>query len=303
VAVVIVLALGGGSAIAAGLIGSGDIKNNSIKSKDVKNKTLKTKDFSDAARAELQGEDGADGADGVAVYSNPEWGIIARNQIGSAVADLRGGPFVPEADPNPPVTGSPPFGQGSLAIAVSDQAQNPNAPGASGLPQEKASFGNEVDFAGDLVSDLTDVGFHVFQTAENSARGTGNMPSISFEIDPNGAGGSTTGFTTLVYTPDNSASNQWSGYINAVSDPNPHWGLTGSQFNANPNTTCGINGTRCTFAQIQTFLATGTGAVIGTAAVTKGRDNSWVGAVDGLRINDVVYDFEPFGVEEEDATP
>ena len=30
--------------------------------------------------------------------------------------------------------------------------------------------------------------------------------------------------------------------------------------------------------------------------MTKGRDFAWNGAVDGLRINDIVYDFEAGGV-------
>ncbi|MFJ1606256.1 hypothetical protein ACIOHS_23185 [Streptomyces sp. NPDC088253] len=33
-----------------------------------------------------------------------------------------------------------------------------------------------------------------------------------------------------------------------------------------------------------------------TAAVGKGRDHLWAGAVDGLRINKYVYDFEADGV-------
>ena len=37
---------------------------------------------------------------------------------------------------------------------------------------------------------------------------------------------------------------------------------------------------------------------IDTVAVTKGRDNAWVGAVDGLRINSKIYNFEPYGVAE-----
>lgn len=32
--------------------------------------------------------------------------------------------------------------------------------------------------------------------------------------------------------------------------------------------------------------------------MAKGRDYAWQGAVDGLRINGSVFDFEPFGVEE-----
>ena len=42
----------------------------------------------------------------------------------------------------------------------------------------------------------------------------------------------------------------------------------------------------------------GDGATIFSVSVTKGRDWRWAGAVDGLRVNDKVYDFEPFGVRE-----
>jgi hypothetical protein len=37
-------------------------------------------------------------------------------------------------------------------------------------------------------------------------------------------------------------------------------------------------------------------ATILSAAVTKGRDYAWQGAVDGLRINGTVFDFEENGV-------
>ena len=40
----------------------------------------------------------------------------------------------------------------------------------------------------------------------------------------------------------------------------------------------------------------GDAAKILTVAVTKGRDYEWHGAVDGLRINDKVFDFEETGV-------
>ena len=42
-------------------------------------------------------------------------------------------------------------------------------------------------------------------------------------------------------------------------------------------------------------------ATIMTAAVAKGRDAEWQGAVDGLRINDTVFDFEETGVFERAA--
>ena len=40
----------------------------------------------------------------------------------------------------------------------------------------------------------------------------------------------------------------------------------------------------------------GDGATIYSVSVTKGRDEAWHGAVDGLQINDTVYDFEEHGV-------
>ena len=125
------------------------------------------------------------------------------------------------------------------------------------------------------------------------------MPNITFEIDPNGAGGTTTNFSSLTWAPaTNSGPNLWSGYIDATASG--FWGLTGTEFNS-PATAanCGIDGPRCSFAEVKTFLATGSGANILTAAVNKGTEAfEFSGAVDGLRINSIVYDFEPFGTVE-----
>src|SRR4051794_17238100 len=116
------------------------------------------------------------------------------------------------------------------------------------------------------------------------------MPSIAIEINPN-LDGSQDHFSTLVYTPGNSAPLVWKA-IDAVADTNAHWGLTGM-----PGTTCDINGARCTFAEIRNFLDDGgPGATILTVQITKGRDFAFSGAVDDLRLNDTVYDFEPTGV-------
>ncbi|WP_329360848.1 hypothetical protein [Streptomyces sp. NBC_01483] len=54
----------------------------------------------------------------------------------------------------------------------------------------------------------------------------------------------------------------------------------------------------CSLAQVKASLNDG-GAVptIYSAAVGKGRDHMWIGAVDGLRINQYLYDFEPGGVK------
>src|ERR1700752_1225133 len=68
------------------------------------------------------------------------WGVVPRNTIGSPGQELRDGRF-----PSTPAgaISEPPFGKGSLGLSVADKS-TPLA-----QPQEKASFGNEVDFLGD----------------------------------------------------------------------------------------------------------------------------------------------------------
>ena len=57
------------------------------------------------------------------------------------------------------------------------------------------------------------------------------------------------------------------------------------------------NSTTCTWADLQTALNDGgTPATIYTIEIDKGRDFAYSGAVDGLRINNDIYNFEPFGV-------
>jgi hypothetical protein len=215
------------------------------------------------------------------------WGIITRNTIGSAVADLRTGPYGTFG-----VTGTrahPPFGIGSLGIQVSDDATT-----VSGGPAEKVAYGNEVDFLGDLVSDLTRVGFRVFQPQENADINPRNMPNISLEINPHVAGKT---YTSMVWVPDPApATNQWTGFIDATTTGD--WYFTNGSVAA--ATGCDQTLT-CDFAAAKQSLidqndASGD-ATIDTVAVSKGRDDEWVGAVDGLRINNNVYDFEPTGVK------
>ncbi len=71
--------------------------------------------------------------------------LITRNTIGSAVADLRSGPYGSFGVTGP--ASQPPFGTGSLGLQVSDNAMS------GGTPQEKVSFGNEVDFFGNQVAE------------------------------------------------------------------------------------------------------------------------------------------------------
>jgi hypothetical protein len=184
---------------------------------------------------------------------------------------------------------APPFGTGSLSILVGRDAAG---------EEEKAAYGNQVDFFGDLVSGLTAVGYHAWTSLENSdptvnnIGGGVNMPSIAIEIDPNLADPTTNFFSTMTWAPDgNSPSNEWSGYLDATTTGT--WFLTGSE-----GTVTGCNQTTtCTFAQLQAALDDGgEPATIYIVQITKGRDKAWQGAVDGLRINDEVFDFEEHGV-------
>ncbi|MFD3519898.1 hypothetical protein [Streptomyces sp. NPDC058653] len=213
------------------------------------------------------------------------WGVITRNTIGSPVASLRNGPFGSFGVQGP--SARPPYGRGSLGIEVADRSTSLTP------PSEQVSFGNEVDFYGDRVLALTKVGFHVFQTGENvSYGGTENMPNIRFEINPKLTGAPATTYSSMVWNPPPSpVVNRWSPYLDATTTGT--WYLTG---NAGTVTNCRLSDL-CTFQELKTALNDG-GAqpVIYTAAVGKGRDYMWIGAVDGLRINRTVYDFEADGV-------
>jgi hypothetical protein len=240
------------------------------------------------------GPPGADGAPGVAGPPGPvgppgpglsagNWGVMDRNTIGSPVAELRSGPFTPAltgdaADPFDLETegSGPPFGTGSLNLTVGDG-------------DEKVSFGNEVDFFNVPLGAPSAIGFHVYNVGENLS-GIVPMPSIAFEIDPN-VDGFDTNYSTLTFFPEVSELG-WSEYIDATTSG--LWGLTGSAFAGEP---CWIDGVLCTWADLVDLLGDGGEApTLFTVAITKGRDSAWHGAIDGLRLNDTIYDFEEYGV-------
>lgn len=210
------------------------------------------------------------------------WGIITRNTIGSPVGDHRNGPYGSFG-----VTGSlarPPYGEGSLGIETKDGT-------------EKVDFGNEVDFYGDNALGLNRLGFHVFQTGENVGYGgPRNMPNIRFEMDANltNPACAADNYTTMVWVPDPSPqTDKWSGYIDATTTGN--WYFTGAEATC---TTC-TDALNCTWTQAKAALNDGSPTpFIYTAMVGKGRDSQWIGAIDGLRINSSVFDFELDGVNE-----
>ena len=292
--VAVVLALGG-TATAAKLITSKDIKNRSIRAIDIKRKTLTAQEVKNNSLTGKQIKDGSIKVADLAPNArpkpvkrgleNPHWGVIARNTIGSPVAELRGGPFVLGADGG---VVAPPYGEGSLGIEV--------MAGEALASKEKAAYGNEVDFAGENFLELTDVGFHVFTTGENFSRGE-PMPVINIEIDPNLDHPSADDYTTATWVPDDVAEeyrNTWSPYIDATA--NGEWFLSGGEGIA---TGCADG---CSWDELIEKLDDGDEApTILTVAVGKGRDTGFVGAVDGLRLGDTIYDFEPFGVVERPA--
>jgi hypothetical protein len=211
------------------------------------------------------------------------WGVITRNTIGSPVAELRNGPYGSFG-----VTGTaarPPYGRGSLGIEVASNSTTLSP------PSEKVDFGNEVDFFGKSLLGLRRIGFHVFQTGENiTYGGATNMPNIRFEIDPNL--NSTDEYSTLVWLPPASpVTNSWSPFLDATRTGG--WFLTG---NTGTVTGCAL-ATPCTFTALKAaFTSRNVKPTVYTVAVGKGRDFMWIGAVDGLRLNDYVYDFERSGV-------
>jgi hypothetical protein len=282
------------------LITSAKIKDGTIQNKDIKKGTIALDRLTSATQKAVKlagkpgpagtngatgatGATGAAGATGTTLQASPgptplaNWGLINRNTIGAATAFLREGPA------------KPPLGTGSLNLLV-------------GSPNEKVAFGDEdgtdaATIAGGTFDKVTKVGYNVFTTGENNDRGT-NVPTIIFEVDPNmetidAPLAKPADYSSLVFTPEvNSEKDKWSGYIDATTSGK--WGMTGSAFAAGP---CSQNGSRCTFTELQAYLNDGGAAPkVTSVAVGKGRDFAFQGAVDGLRVNDTVFDFESAGV-------
>ena len=279
-------ALVGGGAFAAAdsLISSSDIKDKTIQNRDVREGVITMSRLAESTQelireGGVQGPPGAPGAPGAPggaggtapTLTSSNFGVIYRNTIGSPVADLRFGPA------------TPPLGAGSLSIIVG--------------PDEKVSYG--VNIRGP-VTDLNEVGFRVYTTGENIARqnpvNSPNLPSIAFEIDPNISSLPNTNYSTLIWSPPAQKPGEWTPFIDATKLG--FWGLTGSAFNS-PATkeNCGLNGPRCTFSEVIAVLNDGGDAPeTFTTAISKGRDVEFQGAVDDLRLNGRVADFEEEGV-------
>ncbi|MBF8184291.1 hypothetical protein ITP53_00715 [Nonomuraea sp. K274] len=213
-----------------------------------------------------------------ALFPGQTWGIIGRNTLGGPNAVLRDGPYG-RTTATFAATQAPPYGQGSLGIIVGSGA-------------DKIAFGNETIFAGDRLSAIRTLRYWIFAGVD-SLTGV-SVPNITIEADPNVG---TADYTSLVYLPDTSTSpsapatrvsNAWQRYDAAATGS--RWYATGAT-----GTTIGCTqATPCSFTDLKTRLPN---AVISLSlGISKGRDNPFVGAVDGLRVNNTVYDFEFSGV-------
>jgi Collagen triple helix repeat (20 copies) len=239
-----------------------------------------------------QGPQGATGAEGQrgatgdpASLSRLPWGVIGRNTTGSPSAYFRVGPRGRSGGEAADVP--PPFGDGSLGLHV-------EGVNGTGSLAEKLQFGDETSFAGRPLAGITNIAYAVF-TAEDTFTGHG-LPTFTMEVHPDANGAI---YSTLVYLPDASAApsapaprtvNTWQRY-DALAAGNK-WFSTADL--AVGTTLCqSVNA--CTFSELQAQL--GPNAHISfSLGVTKGRDNEFTGAVDGIEFDGTIYDFEPEGV-------
>jgi len=262
----------GNAELANNAVNSAKIQDGQVTSADIANGTIQTGDMSAAAQR---------------AYTGANWNVVHRNVIGNGDTELGAGPgFVQVGEP-PDVTVEitpAPFGVGSLNIRT-------------GSNSDKAAFGNALDFLGDPVADLTSVSFHVFTTGENIDINPANLPNIAIEIAAN-LEPVVGDYTTMVFTPPNTNIPGWHEFDATTG---ASWWLTGTEGTA---INCTL-ATMCTLQEVKDRLAAdgGTAALVGTVTIAKGTDFAFSGAVDGLRINDTIYDFEPNGVFATPAGP
>jgi len=250
---------GVGSATAARLITGQQIKDGSITRRDLGHGVQRTLARATHQPAVVTGPQGAQGPAGTAEYVGPHWSVIDRNVVGNGDSALRAGPLVP------------PYGVGSLGLRTGSAA-------------DKAAFGNELDLRGAPLP--TRIGYSLYTTGENAAAAPDNLPNITLEIDPTGPGASGPDYASLVYDPTAVPADAWTSQDAASA---ARWWLTGA---AGTSTGCTL-AHYCTLEQVRAALPA---ATLLTVSVSKGRDRAFSGAVDGLRVDDQLFDFEPLGV-------
>jgi hypothetical protein len=292
----VALIVGASSATAATLITGKQIKNGTITAEDIKRGSINGSRLSQGLRDRLspvgsQGKPAVPGAKGDhgdkgdkgdhgdkgdkgdpgPRHSSGNWGIINRNTIGAPGVMLRSGP------------GEPPVGTGSLNLLVADG-------------DEKIAFGNETDYMNRPLSEIDQLGLSVYNGFDPASAYV--SPGVSFEVDPNVVAAN---YSSLVYVPPIAAAgerNHWLTHDLDAAAPTAQSGWFFTNSATAVATGCGQGAGQhfCSWDEVQ---AQAPDAVITfSVAITKGRDNAFTGAVDGLRINGTVFDFEEDGVRE-----
>lgn len=214
-------------------------------------------------------------------YYQEEWGVIGRNTLGASTAVLRLGPWGRDPAGNPAATVPPPYGTGSLGIVVS-----------SG--DDKIAFGTEEEYAGVPLNSISTLKYWIFEGVDPPL--VNAPPSIALEVDPNLD--PAINYTSLVYVPSQSTppsapparlANTWQQY-DAGAEGGKWYATNGATATA---TGC-TQASPCTFSALKAALPDA--VITFSLAISKGRDNPFVGAVDGLQVNNALYDFEPLGV-------
>ena len=118
-----------------------------------------------------------------------------------------------------------------------------------------------------------------------------SVPGLSIEVDPNVG---SAGYATLIYLPDTSTGpsapatrlpNTWQQYDTSAA---------GSQWYATGATGSLINCTLAAPCSFDALKAAMPDAVI-TLSLGFSMDTAFIGAIDGLQVNNTVYDFGPLG--------
>lgn len=111
----------------------------------------------------------------------------------------------------------------------------------------------------------------------------------------------------MVYVPAAPTTKPEQKWFTTDADADPGGGASGWYFtntSVAAATQCGQGGPPqhfCSLTEAKAALVTnndgGPAAVIGSLGVAKGKDYQYQGSVDALRVNNEVFNFEPFGVE------
>ncbi|TMR10387.1 hypothetical protein ETD86_39830 [Nonomuraea turkmeniaca] len=209
--------------------------------------------------------------------------MIGRNTLGGPSAVLRLGPWGRNPVSNPRATVPPPYGVGSVGLIV-------------GSGDDKIVWGNESDFAGTRLSGINTLAYSVFEGETPPL--TNTPPNLILEVDPNLD--PDINFTSLVFLPLDSTSpaaparrlpSNWERYT--PSAPGSAWWATNSETAS--ATGCTLS-SPCSFSELKDALPDA--VITFSLGINKGRDTPFVGAVDGVRVNNRIFDFEPQGVRE-----